>query len=409
MGYIGNSYAQQSITPATDFFSGNGVTTTFTLTRPVSSIYAIEVVVNNVQQNPSSAFTINTLNQLVLTGAPSTGTNNIYVMYGSQVAQTGQPGQGTVGNQQLGSISNINAVGSNMTLQTNGTTALTIDQTQSASFVNTATFTNNIVMSGTGYFALPSGTTVQRPTSPAGSMRYNSVIGAPEQYIGGAWQSLLGTSPAYPATSASAIYAANSNAPSGYYWIKTATMTQPVQLYCKMDYGGGWMMLDRIMDGIGVTITGSATGSGGGDHVGNDVSNPKIAPLQQVNGPSVYNSQAGTYGCGGSSGRSQVLTTTAFRNAFGTINFIRAKTYIGSNDGNVVCGYLGQLGSPVMITGSANALSVCNNTPNRYSDVVAAGQTVEWYGTPVSQTSIYETWTACGGAFYSRILELYFK
>lgn len=69
MGYIGNSYNQQVITPATDFFSGNGVTTTFTLTRPVQSVYGIEVVVNNVQQNPSSTYSINASNQLVLVAA----------------------------------------------------------------------------------------------------------------------------------------------------------------------------------------------------------------------------------------------------------------------------------------------------------------------------------------------------
>jgi hypothetical protein len=131
MGYIGNSYSQQSIQPATDFFSGNGVTTTFTLTRPVQSAYSIEVLVNNVQQNPATAYTINASNQLVLTGAPSTGTNNIYVNYNAISVQTlVQPSQGTVGNAQLAAITNINAGANNMTLQTNGSTALTIDQCQ---------------------------------------------------------------------------------------------------------------------------------------------------------------------------------------------------------------------------------------------------------------------------------------
>lgn len=136
MAYIGNSYLQQAAQPATDFFSGNGSTTTFTLTRPVQSVYAIEVVVNNVQQNPGSAYTLNTNNQLVLSGAPSTGTNNIYVNYNAVVAQQGTVGQGVVGNQQLGSVSNINAVSTSMTLQIDSSTKLTLDRTTGGTFVN---------------------------------------------------------------------------------------------------------------------------------------------------------------------------------------------------------------------------------------------------------------------------------
>jgi hypothetical protein len=411
MGYIGNSYLQQSIIPATDFFNGNGVTTTFQLTRPVTSLYAIEVVVNNVQQNPANAFSINALNQLVLTGAPSTGTNNIYVVYNSQVAQTGQPGQGTVGNQQLGSISNINAVGSNMTLQTNGSTVITLDQNQNASFVNTATFNSNILMSGTGYLTLPSGTTAQRITPAAGSIRYNSTIGAPEQYIGGAWQSLLGTSSAYPAVSATAIYNANNSAPSGYYWIKPAGLSQPFQAYCKMDYSSGWMNVARSIPEISTSpvLVGVAGGSGAGDHIGTDFSNPLSVAAGYVSGPTVSNAQATVYCCPGGSYPSTIQTTAAFRTAFPSISQVRVKVWIGTNDGNVVCATVGGMGSVTMITGSSNILGICNNTPNRWSDLNGANQVVEFYGTPQSQTILYTVSTACGGSFNSRILELYIK
>ena len=81
MAYLGNSYTQQVIQPASDVFSGNGVTTTFTLTRPLQSVFQVEVVVDNVQQNPYTAFSINASNQIVFTGAPPSGTNNIYVLY----------------------------------------------------------------------------------------------------------------------------------------------------------------------------------------------------------------------------------------------------------------------------------------------------------------------------------------
>jgi hypothetical protein len=270
----------------------------------------------------------------------------------------------------------------------------------------------NIVQDGTLVF--PSGTTAGRPASPVlGQQRYNATIGAPEFYNGTVWISQLGTSPQFPATSASAILTANPSAPSGYYWLRLTGMTQPFQVYCKMDFGGGWMMLDRLIPEIGGTtpvITGNAVSSGGGDMIGNDNNNPKIAPIQFINGPTVNNSQAITFSCGGSAGRSQVQTSAALRAAFGTISAVRAKVFLGSNDGNVTCGYVGQLTSPTMITGPANALTVCNNTPNRWSDVVAANQTIEFFGGPaVSQTVIYESWTACGGAFNSRILELYIR
>jgi hypothetical protein len=136
MGYIGNSYLQQQTQPATDFFSGTGSTTTFTLSRPVSSAYSIQVMVNNVQQSPYNAFTINASNQLVLSGPPPPGTNNVYVVYSSLVNTVGAPAAGTVNNAQLGNITNINAVGSNLNLQTNNTTQLYVNQTNGGTFVN---------------------------------------------------------------------------------------------------------------------------------------------------------------------------------------------------------------------------------------------------------------------------------
>jgi hypothetical protein len=101
MAYLGNNFSQQSYTPATDFFSGNGVTTTFTLTRPVQSVYGLEVIVNNVQQNPSNTYTLNAAGQLVFVAAPSAGTNNIYVNYNAPISQINSIGQGTVQSSAL--------------------------------------------------------------------------------------------------------------------------------------------------------------------------------------------------------------------------------------------------------------------------------------------------------------------
>ena len=59
--YIGNTVQNQGFTPAVDFFSGNGSTTAFTLSRPVASVYQMLVNVANVDQNPGSAYTVSGL------------------------------------------------------------------------------------------------------------------------------------------------------------------------------------------------------------------------------------------------------------------------------------------------------------------------------------------------------------
>lgn len=95
MAYIGNSQQNQSFVPAVDYFSGNGSTVAFTLSKPVASVAAIEAVVANVVQNPSTAFSVNG-NTITFTSAPPVGTNNVYVRYTSPNTQVVQPGYGTV-------------------------------------------------------------------------------------------------------------------------------------------------------------------------------------------------------------------------------------------------------------------------------------------------------------------------
>ena len=102
-----------------------------------------------------------------------------------------------------------------LALQTNGTTALTINASQAVGFGSTPTYgtSGQVLTSGgssasptwstvavtpaavsdqtntsTGAFGLPSGTTAQRPSSPAnGYMRYNTTTSSIEAYIGGNW------------------------------------------------------------------------------------------------------------------------------------------------------------------------------------------------------------------------------
>jgi hypothetical protein len=63
-----------------DRFSGNGSNTVFTLTRTVQKEVDLEVFVENVQQEPITAYSVSGTT-LTFTGAPPSGTNNIYVVY----------------------------------------------------------------------------------------------------------------------------------------------------------------------------------------------------------------------------------------------------------------------------------------------------------------------------------------
>jgi hypothetical protein len=155
MAYLGNSSLVQNFTPAVDYFNGNGSTTSFTLSRTVGSAFDIQAFIENVPQNPSSAFTV-AGNVITFTSAPPSGTNNIYVRYTSPVTQLVKPAPGTVGPTELA-----------------GGPAAVSDQLNSS----------------TGYFDLPAGTTEQRPASPvAGMVRYNTTESQYEVYTGSEWK-----------------------------------------------------------------------------------------------------------------------------------------------------------------------------------------------------------------------------
>jgi hypothetical protein len=84
MAYIGNTVENQGFTPAIDYFNGNGVTVTFTLSRPIASVAQLIVAIDNVIQNPSSSFTV-AGNAITFSSAPLSGTNNIWVEYTSLI------------------------------------------------------------------------------------------------------------------------------------------------------------------------------------------------------------------------------------------------------------------------------------------------------------------------------------
>jgi hypothetical protein len=100
MAFLGNTPTTQSFVPAVDYFNGNGSTTAFTLSKTLASSSQVEAVIENVPQNPSTAFTVSG-NTITFTSAPPTGTNNIYVRYVTVNSQVIIPSPATVGVAQL--------------------------------------------------------------------------------------------------------------------------------------------------------------------------------------------------------------------------------------------------------------------------------------------------------------------
>jgi hypothetical protein len=102
MAYIGNTATTQAFTPAVDYFNGDGSTVAFTLSKPVASVAQVQAVIENVPQNPGSAYTVSG-NTITFTSAPPSGTANIYVYYTSPITQVIAPSQGTVNANSLAS------------------------------------------------------------------------------------------------------------------------------------------------------------------------------------------------------------------------------------------------------------------------------------------------------------------
>jgi hypothetical protein len=92
MSFIGNVPAEAYSPFAKDTFSGDGSTTAFTLSIPATT-NGVEVLVENVQQEPTTAYTISGTT-LTFTAAPVSGTNNIYVIHRGPAVQTVVPPAG---------------------------------------------------------------------------------------------------------------------------------------------------------------------------------------------------------------------------------------------------------------------------------------------------------------------------
>ena len=89
MPYLGNEPAVAYTSTTKDTFSGDASTTDFTMSKS-ANVNAVRVVVENVVQNPTVAYTCSGTT-LSFTSAPPTGTSNIYVVHLGPPAATVAP------------------------------------------------------------------------------------------------------------------------------------------------------------------------------------------------------------------------------------------------------------------------------------------------------------------------------
>ena len=165
MAYIGPPPSQKLATPTSQYFSGNGSATAFTLNRSVNVSEDLNVFVNNVPQEPGSGKSYTaTGTTLTFDAAPSSGTNNIYVVYRGLAEPTtrlehpsGQPLAATTG-----AFSGNVTIGGNLSVTGTGAGAAGIT---SASTSGTA-------------ISIDSSNRVTQPSQPAFLARRNSTSSA---------------------------------------------------------------------------------------------------------------------------------------------------------------------------------------------------------------------------------------
>ena len=105
MPFLGKEPQEAYNSPTKDRFSGDASTTAFTLSRSVANAADLEVFVDNVQQEPTVAYTVSG-STLTFTGTPATGSNNIYAVHRAGGMQTMKIPTG-----QEGDFSSLNVSG----------------------------------------------------------------------------------------------------------------------------------------------------------------------------------------------------------------------------------------------------------------------------------------------------------
>jgi hypothetical protein len=228
MSIIGNPLTSMAF--VTDFFSGTGSTTAFTMSVAPANTASALVVISGVVQDPSAYAVAGTI--LTFSAAPPAGSNNISVRYlglpangvtttayrtVTEFTATASQTVFAIPSYTLGYINvyrNGVRLGTADYTATNGTTVVLANAATLGDLVTTESFYVSSVLNaipaiagqvgatylaagaasqafldsasgnGTGAMRLPVGSTAQRPTGSSGLIRQNSTTGNPEWWDG---------------------------------------------------------------------------------------------------------------------------------------------------------------------------------------------------------------------------------
>ena len=129
MPYQGNTPIESYTPTVKDSFSGNGSTTAFTLSQPTVT-NDVRVVVENVVQDPTVAYTV-LGTTLTFTSAPVSGTNNIYVVHLGPAIATTQPPSDIANATTFASNLSVQGLFNSVGIDDNAdATAITIDSSE---------------------------------------------------------------------------------------------------------------------------------------------------------------------------------------------------------------------------------------------------------------------------------------
>ena len=188
-------------------FSGDGSTTAFTLDIAPSSVFDIEVFVENVRQDPNSAYGISGTT-LTFTGAPPSGTNNIYVIHQAKAVGTINPPDASVTSDKLtGNLvtpGTLDVNGQELILDADADTSITADTDDQIDFKTGGTdrvridssgriikgHTGSITTAGKQSALQITGTSAD--TASLSIMRFNSSGGSSELILGQSRDSSIG-------------------------------------------------------------------------------------------------------------------------------------------------------------------------------------------------------------------------
>ena len=173
MAYVGNPIDTQNTFQSLvgKRFDGDGSTTDFTLDVAPGSVLDIEVFVGNVRQDPNSAYTLSGTT-LTFTGAPPSGTNNIYVVHQAKSVGTIDVPSSFLSTEQT-FTGGLDINGTELKLDADADTSITADTDDQIDVkiagADDFQFTANT-------FTAQSGSTITTPTLGVGTARDQGVL-----------------------------------------------------------------------------------------------------------------------------------------------------------------------------------------------------------------------------------------